>query len=69
MFLVNDEILISGDVLFHDGIGRTDMPTGSSQEMAKTLVEKVLTLDDAVNVLPGHGPVTTIEGNGSRVHI
>jgi len=60
MFVVNDEYLISGDVLFHDGIGRTDMPTGSSSTMAQTLLTKVLTLDDALNVLPGHGAVTTI---------
>ena len=60
MFLVNDDYLISGDVLFHDGIGRTDMPTGSSRMMAETLMSKVLTLNDELNVLPGHGPVTTI---------
>ena len=60
IFVVNGEYLISGDVLFHSGIGRTDMPTGSSQEMARTLQEQILTLDDALNVLPGHGPVTTI---------
>jgi glyoxylase-like metal-dependent hydrolase (beta-lactamase superfamily II) len=60
MFTVNDEYLISGDVLFRDGIGRTDMPTGSSSVMAQTLLERVLTLDDSLNVLPGHGAVTTI---------
>ena len=60
MFLVNNEYLISGDVLFHDGIGRTDMPTGSSRTMAETLLTKVLNLDDSLNVLPGHGAVTTI---------
>ena len=60
MFLVNSEYLISGDVLFNNGIGRTDMPTGSSAEMADTLINKVLTLPDELNVLPGHGGVTTI---------
>ena len=60
MFVVNDEYLISGDVLFHNGIGRTDLPTGSQSVMANTLVEEILSLDDALNVLPGHGPVTTI---------
>jgi len=60
MFVVNDEYLISGDVLFHNGIGRTDLPTGSQSVMAATLAEKILSLDDALNVLPGHGPVTTI---------
>lgn len=60
MFIVDGEYLISGDVLFHDGIGRTDMPTGSSRVMAETLMTKVLTLDDELQVLPGHGEVTTI---------
>jgi len=60
MFVVNDEYLISGDVLFNNGIGRTDMPTGSASTMVDTLINKVLTLDDGLNVLPGHGPVTTI---------
>ena len=60
MFVVNDEYLISGDVLFNNGIGRTDMPTGSASTMVDTLINKVLTLDDGLNVLPGHGAVTTI---------
>ncbi len=60
MFLVNDEYLISGDVLFHSGIGRTDMPTASDSDMRKTLQHKILPLGDEVNVLPGHGQVTTI---------
>ena len=60
IFLVNDEYLISGDVLFNNGIGRTDLPTGSAVAMVDTLINKVLTLDDGLNVLPGHGPVTTI---------
>lgn len=61
MFMVNDEILISGDVLFAGSIGRTDLPTGSSSEMKKTLISKVLPLDDEIRVLPGHGNETTIE--------
>ena len=60
IFVVNGEYLISGDVLFHNGIGRTDLPTGSQQAMVTTLQEKILTMDDGLNVLPGHGPVTTI---------
>lgn len=60
MYMLNDEYLISGDVLFRDGIGRTDMPTGSSIAMVGTLENEILTLDDAINVLPGHGDVTTI---------
>ena len=39
VFTVNDEQLISGDVLFAGSIGRTDLPTGSAQDMKKTLKE------------------------------
>ena len=61
MFTINDEILISGDVLFAGSIGRTDLPTGSSKEMITTLKTKVLTLSDDLLVLTGHGPETTIK--------
>ena len=61
MFTVNDEVLISGDVLFAGSIGRTDQPTGSSDAMARTLKTKIIPLGDHLRVLPGHGPDTTIE--------
>ena len=61
MFSVNDEVLISGDVLFAGSVGRTDQPTGSQEAMARTLKTKVLPLGDHLRVLPGHGPDTTIE--------
>ena len=60
MFNVNQEVLISGDVLFAGAIGRTDLPSGSAQSMQETLVNKVLTLSDELRVLPGHGPDTYI---------
>jgi glyoxylase-like metal-dependent hydrolase (beta-lactamase superfamily II) len=60
IFVVNSEILISGDVLFEGSIGRTDLPTGSAREMRKTLKNLILPLDDELIVLPGHGAQTTI---------
>lgn len=61
MFLINDETLLSGDVLFAGSIGRTDLPTGSASDMRSTLKKKVLTLDDGIRVLPGHGGETSIQ--------
>jgi len=61
MFTVNDELLISGDVLFAGSIGRTDLPTGSAKEMTQTLKTKVLPLSGDLRVLTGHGPETTIK--------
>lgn len=60
MFEVNGEVLISGDVLFAGSIGRTDLPGGSWSAMQKSLREKVLPLPDVMQVLPGHGPETSI---------
>ena len=60
IFTVNNEFLISGDVLFAGAIGRTDMPTGSPSEMIKTLRNEILPLSDDLIVLPGHGAQTTI---------
>ncbi len=61
MFMVNEDTLLSGDVLFAGSIGRTDLPTGSASDMKNSLIKKVLPLDDEVRVLPGHGPETTIK--------
>lgn len=60
IFTVYDKQLISGDVLFAGSIGRTDLPTGSASQMRKTLRDRILTLPDSLNVLPGHGGQTTI---------
>ncbi len=56
----NEPLLLSGDVLFAGSIGRTDLPGGDPDAMWRSLVEKVLPLDDATVVLPGHGPQTTV---------
>ena len=60
IFTVDNQQLISGDVLFAGSIGRTDLPTGSATQMRKTLRNRILTLPDGLNVLPGHGGQTTI---------
>ncbi|MFM8922388.1 MAG: MBL fold metallo-hydrolase [Candidatus Nanopelagicaceae bacterium] len=60
MFSVNGEVLISGDVLFAGSIGRTDLPGGSWSQMERSLREQVLPLPDFMQVLPGHGPETSI---------
>jgi hydroxyacylglutathione hydrolase len=52
--------LIAGDTLFQGGIGRTDLPGGSSEEMMASLRDKILSLADETAVLPGHGPMTTV---------
>lgn len=52
--------IISGDVLFRNSIGRTDLPGGNMDTLLKSIREKLLVLPDEVLVYSGHGPVTTI---------
>jgi glyoxylase-like metal-dependent hydrolase (beta-lactamase superfamily II) len=52
--------MFSGDLLFAGSIGRTDLPGGDHPTMLRSLATKVLPLDDAIVVLPGHGPQTSI---------
>ena len=53
-------ILFSGDTLFEDSVGRTDMPTGSMSALVHSVNEKLMVLPDDTNVYPGHGGMTTI---------
>jgi glyoxylase-like metal-dependent hydrolase (beta-lactamase superfamily II) len=52
--------LIAGDTLFAGSIGRTDLWGGNYRQILRSLKEKLLPLDDAIVVVPGHGPMTTI---------
>lgn len=53
-------LAISGDVLFMDSVGRTDLPGGDGPTLIRSIRNVLLTLDDDTRVLPGHGPETTI---------
>ena len=54
------EVVLGGDVLFQDGVGRTDLPAGDTEVLMQSIAKKFLVLDDDAMVLPGHGPSTTI---------
>jgi glyoxylase-like metal-dependent hydrolase (beta-lactamase superfamily II) len=53
-------VVLSGDVLFAGSVGRTDLPGGDGATMARTLRDVVGRLDPRWDVLPGHGPATTV---------
>lgn len=53
-------VLFTGDTLFKETIGRTDMPTGNHPELLKSIAEKLLILPESVKVLPGHDESSTI---------
>jgi len=52
--------LLAGDTLFRESIGRTDMPGGDGHAILRSIHDKLLPLDDGIQVIPGHGPETTI---------
>jgi glyoxylase-like metal-dependent hydrolase (beta-lactamase superfamily II) len=54
MCLLVDGKLLTGDTLFVGECGRTDLPGGSSEEMFRSLFQKLMKLDDNVEVYPGH---------------
>lgn len=54
------QLLIGGDVLFRESIGRTDLPGGDHETLLNSIRQKLFTLPDDVVVYPGHGPSTTI---------
>ncbi len=55
-----ENILFSGDTLFNQGIGRTDLPTSSEKDMAESLI-KLFKLPENTIVYPGHNEKTTIK--------
>lgn len=60
LYSQQDKIIFVGDTLFADSVGRTDFPGGSTNDLLKSINEKLLTLPDETEVFPGHGPATTI---------
>lgn len=58
-YLIDDK-LFSGDTLFRESVGRTDLFGGSFEKLVDSIKNKLFKLDDNITVYPGHGPATTI---------
>ena len=52
--------LFTGDTLFRESVGRTDLPQGNSKTLKKSITDKLLTLPGSTNVYPGHGSSSTV---------
>ena len=60
-FLLEEKkILFTGDTLFKGSIGRTDLPGGDFQQILESIRERILNLPEDLQVLPGHGPQTSL---------
>jgi len=60
LFVPSEEVLIAGDTLFRDSIGRTDLPGGDGRQIIRSIHNQLLTLPEDTQVICGHGPSTTI---------
>lgn len=61
LYSKNQNILFSGDTLFFEGIGRTDLPGSNPERIISSIKEKIFILPETMTVFPGHGPYTTLE--------
>ena len=59
-YFEDEKILMSGDTLFEESVGRTDFPTSSTSELIRSIREKLFVLPDDVLVYSGHGEMTSI---------
>jgi glyoxylase-like metal-dependent hydrolase (beta-lactamase superfamily II) len=60
LYSEKDQLVIAGDALFREGIGRTDLYKGDFATLEKSIREELYTLPEETVVYPGHGPKTTI---------
>jgi glyoxylase-like metal-dependent hydrolase (beta-lactamase superfamily II) len=58
--LAGDGYVFTGDALFNQSIGRTDLPGGDLDTLKRSITERLFSLDDDTIVYPGHGPETSI---------
>ncbi len=54
------DLAIVGDTLFYGSVGRTDLPGGSQEQLARSIRNQLYTLPDQTLVVPGHGPQTSV---------
>ncbi len=60
LWMPGEEKLVAGDTLFRESIGRTDLPGGDGRQILRSIQDKLLPLPEQTEVIPGHGPNTTI---------
>lgn len=60
LYSPDDSMVIAGDSLFKEGIGRTDLYKGDFNILAQSIQKQLYTLPDETVIYPGHGPKTTV---------
>ena len=60
-YVPESDVVLTGDLIFKEGVGRTDLPGGSNRLLLKSIYEQVFSLPHQTVILPGHGPATTVQ--------
>ena len=60
LYSAKNKVVFTGDLIFEMSVGRSDLPTGNEALLLQSIREKILTLDDEVTILSGHGDSTTV---------
>ena len=60
LYSADNKLIFTGDLIFELSVGRSDLPTGNEALLQQSIREKILTLDDEVMILSGHGDPTTV---------
>lgn len=70
---IADDAVFTGDTLFRLDVGRSDFPTGSADELADSIANKIFALDGEYTLYPGHGDITTLsferKNNPYRIYL
>jgi hypothetical protein len=61
LYAEKEGILFSGDTIFFDGVGRSDLSGGSEKKLRESIQKKIAVLPPETRVFPGHGPFTSVE--------
>lgn len=65
LYSEKEGLVFTGDTLFSGAWGRTDLPTGSFEEIINSITDRLMTLPDDTIVYPGHGKITMIQDERS----
>lgn len=60
LYSIENQVIFTGDLIFEQCVGRSDLPTGNGRLLIEMIKTKILTLPDETNIYPGHGGLTTV---------
>lgn len=59
-YVAQEKVCFCGDLIFHAGVGRTDLPGGDWDTLVNSITTQIFNLPDETRLLSGHGPETTV---------